>query len=115
MSPDRTGACRSSAEAMFTVNSPEFNIGGPCDLLESMISSRMLEFQVVMDKSYGNSSSLPGPVALETEKQQQLVAVGDYECPPGMSVNCDRDCERQSPSKKVFDYTQVRGHGASGV
>ncbi len=67
-----------------------------------MISSRMLEFQVVMDKSYGNSSSLPGPVALETEKQQQLVAVGDYECPPGMSVNCGRDCERQVLLKRLL-------------
>ena len=87
---------------MFTVNSPEFNIGGPCDLLETIISSRMLGFQVVMDKSYGNSSSLPGPVALVTEKQQQLVAVGDYECPPGMSVNCCRGCEREVLVKRLL-------------
>ena len=49
-----------------------------------MMSSRIIEFH--MDGQVASdSSSLPDPVALEIE-EKQLDTVGDYECPPGMSV-----------------------------
>jgi hypothetical protein len=54
-----------------------------------------------------DSSSLADPVALETE-EEQLHAVGDYECPAGMSVELE-SCLRSEHQgiEKAFDCTHL--------